>query len=55
MLGWLKADVYQNFPEPMRPAAITMCAVFLLGLAVLPFLPETKGQPLPDEERAAFH
>jgi MFS family permease len=55
MLGWLKTDVYHSFPEPMRPAAITMCAVFLLGLAVLPFLPETKGQPLPDEERAAFH
>ena len=55
LLGWLKADVYHKFPEPMRPAAITMCAVFLLGLAVLPFLPETKGQPLPDEERAAFH
>jgi len=55
MLGWLKTDVYQSFPEPMRPAAITMCAVFLLGLAVLPFLPETKGEPLPEEERAAFH
>jgi MFS family permease len=55
MLGWLKSDVYENSPEPMRPAAITMCAVFLLGLAVLPFLPETKGQPLPEDERAAFH
>jgi hypothetical protein len=34
--------------EPMRPAGITMCAAFLLGLAVLPFLPETKGRPLPE-------
>jgi hypothetical protein len=25
-----------------------MCAAFLLGLAVLPFLPETKGRPLPE-------
>jgi mannose/fructose/N-acetylgalactosamine-specific phosphotransferase system component IIC len=55
MLGWLKTDVYQSFPEPMRPAAITMCAVFLLGLAVLPFLPETKGQPLPEEESVPVH
>jgi MFS family permease len=55
MLGWLKTEVYQNSPEPMRPAAITMCAVFLLGLAVLPFLPETKGQPLPEDERGAAH
>jgi hypothetical protein len=25
-----------------------MCLVFLLGLAVLPFAPETKGKPLPE-------
>lgn len=30
-------------------AASMMCAVFLLALFVLPFLPETKGQPLPEE------
>ena len=33
---------------PLRYAGITMCAIFLLGLAVLPFAPETKGQPLPE-------
>jgi MFS family permease len=33
---------------PQRYAGIAMCAVFLLGLAVLPFAPETKGQPLPE-------
>jgi hypothetical protein len=27
---------------------MTMCAVFLLGLIALPFLPETKGHPLPE-------
>jgi len=25
-----------------------MCLVFLVGLAALPFAPETKGQPLPE-------
>ncbi len=34
--------------EPMRYAGVSMCVVFLLGLAVLPFAPETRGKPLPD-------
>jgi hypothetical protein len=25
-----------------------MCTVFLIGLVALPFLPETKGKPLPE-------
>jgi hypothetical protein len=25
-----------------------MCLVFLVGLAALPFAPETKGKPLPE-------
>ena len=29
-------------------AGLTMCSIFLLGLLVLPFAPETKGQPLPE-------
>jgi len=32
----------------LRYAGVTMCAIFLLGLAVLPFAPETKGKPLPE-------
>jgi MFS family permease len=32
----------------LRYAGITMCLVFLIGLFVLPFLPETKGKPLPE-------
>jgi hypothetical protein len=27
---------------------VTMCTVFLVGLLVLPFLPETRGNPLPE-------
>ena len=47
----VKAQLEQAFagtPEPLRYAGVTMCGVFLLGLFVLPFLPETKGRPLPD-------
>jgi MFS family permease len=38
---------------PLRYSAITMCAIFLAGLIVLPFAPETKGKPLPEDEPAA--
>jgi MFS family permease len=33
---------------PMRYAGLTMCGIFVLGLLVLPFAPETKGRPLPE-------
>ena len=35
-------------PLPYRYAGIAMCSIFLLGLAVLPLAPETRGQPLVD-------
>jgi len=49
-LGLLTSRVYNEHPAPapMRYAGITMCAVFLIGLAVLPFAPETRGKPLPE-------
>ncbi len=47
-LGVLTAYVYADFPEPMRYAGVTMCGIFLLGLVVLPFAPETMGKPLPE-------
>jgi MFS family permease len=34
--------------QSLRYAGVTMCAVFLIGFFVLPFLPETKGKPLPE-------
>ena len=33
---------------PLRYAGVTMCSVFLIGIATVWFLPETKGKPLPD-------
>jgi Major Facilitator Superfamily len=47
-LGLLTSRVYGGYPEPMRYAGVTMCLVFLVGLAALPFAPETKGKPLPE-------
>jgi MFS family permease len=50
-LGLLASEVFRGHadPLPLRYAGLTMCAVFLIGLAVLPFAPETRGQPLPED------
>lgn len=51
VLGLLTNVVFakeKGFAEPQRYAGLAMCSVFLVGLLVLPFLPETKGQPLPE-------
>ncbi|MBI1345755.1 MFS transporter [bacterium] len=41
-------DKMYEGPNANRYTGMTMCTVFLLGLVVLPFLPETKGKPLPE-------
>jgi MFS family permease len=46
--GYLTGSVFAGHAEPMRYAGVSMCLVFLLGLAALPFAPETKGRPLPE-------
>jgi FtsH-binding integral membrane protein len=47
----LATGVYGGFASPLkeRYAAMSMCAIFLAGIAVLPFAPETKGKPLPED------
>lgn len=41
-------DQLYEGPNANRYTGMTMCTVFLLGLLVLPFLPETKDKPLPE-------
>jgi MFS family permease len=50
LLGYLASMVFGGYGETLswRYAGVTMCSFFLLGLAVLPFAPETKGKPLPE-------
>jgi MFS family permease len=48
LLGWLTGAVYADTASPLRYAGLTMCVIFVLGLVVLPFAPETKGRPLPE-------
>jgi MFS family permease len=48
LLGYLTKNVYAHTEEPLRWAGLTMCGIFLLGLCVLPFAPETKDRPLPE-------
>ncbi len=51
-LGYLTSGVFAGLKSsgddwPMRAACVSMCACFLIGLAALPFAPETKDRPLP--------
>jgi MFS family permease len=48
LLGFLTKNVYGNMDEPLRYAGLTMCGIFVIGLLVLPFAPETKDKPLPE-------
>jgi MFS family permease len=55
LLGYLTGTVFADKAEPMRYAGLSMCSVFLLGLFVLPFAPETRGEPLPEDQKPILH
>jgi hypothetical protein len=46
----LTTRVFAGFPSPapLRYAAMSMCLVFLVGIAAAAIAPETKGRPLPE-------
>ncbi|MBW3599077.1 MAG: MFS transporter, partial [Planctomycetes bacterium] len=46
--GVLAGGVFAGDVNAMRYAGVIMCSIFLIGLAALPFAPETKGEPLPE-------
>jgi MFS family permease len=54
-LGYLASEMAKNAKsveekiDAFRDAASWMCLIFLIGVLVLPFLPETKDQPLPQD------
>ncbi|HEX4146926.1 MAG TPA: hypothetical protein VHY91_25740 [Pirellulales bacterium] len=48
MLGHLTSQVFAGQAEPLRYAGVALSSVFLLGLLVLPFAPETRGRSLPE-------
>jgi MFS family permease len=47
--AWLSTALFGGFPAPapLRFSAMTMCAVFLVGLVAAWYAPETRGRPLP--------
>lgn len=46
--NWFMEAGFGEGAVPFRYAGVTMCTIFLIGLLALPFLPETKDQPLPE-------
>ena len=47
-LGKIGLNYIFTGDNSLRYAGMTLSAVFLVGLLALPFLPETKGKPLPE-------
>jgi MFS family permease len=37
-----------GYTMPLRPAAITLAMIYLIGILAVPFAPETSGKPLPE-------
>jgi MFS family permease len=48
MVGYFKRLHDGDTLQAARTGGMVMCLIFLVGLLVLPFAPETKGKPLPE-------
>lgn len=58
LFGLLTSEVFvesNGFKEGIRYAGISMSIVFVVGLSILPFAPETKDKPLPESEEDFFN
>jgi hypothetical protein len=49
VIGYLKSSFQSSLPM----ALTILTSMYLLGLVIITFLPETKGQPLPEENLSA--
>jgi hypothetical protein len=38
-----------GYASPFRAAAIALASIYLVGVFAMPFAPETRGKPLPEE------
>jgi MFS family permease len=47
--GLTVAFADMGFASPFRVAAIALASVYLIGVFTMPFAPETRGKPLPEE------
>jgi MFS family permease len=47
-MGPVLTGILGKTMESLGPAVSIIALIYLVGLAILPFAPETRGQPLPD-------
>jgi MFS-type transporter involved in bile tolerance (Atg22 family) len=50
LMMYLRSDVFGKTEHPLRYGGMAMCLVFLIGIFALPFLPETRGRPLSEND-----
>jgi MFS family permease len=46
--NWTLLGSLGSVDNPFRYAALSVAMIYVLGIAILPFIPETRGKPLPE-------